>query len=60
MIPDAKKSEFKDFMRDVAPEGHAVVKVQPGGSAYRLYTLTAADESLRIIATKDFSPCKAG
>ena len=44
-------------MRDVAPEGHAVIKVNPGGFAYRLYTLSAKDESMRIVATKDFYCC---
>jgi hypothetical protein len=58
-IPDFKKAAYagRDFMRDVAPEGHAVVKVVPGGFAYRLYTLTTEDESMRIVGTKDFYCC---
>lgn len=58
-IPDFKKGAYagKPFMRDVAPEGHAVIKVNPGGFAYRLYTLSAKDESMRIVATKDFYCC---
>ena len=58
-IPDFKKGAYagKAFMRDVAPEGHAVIKVNPGGFAYRLYTLSTQDESMRVVATKDFYCC---
>ena len=58
-LPWFKKGAYagKPFMRDLAPEGHAVVKVAPGGFAYRLYTLTTEDESMRIVAKKDFYCC---
>lgn len=58
-LPWFKKGAYADkpFMRDLAPEGHAVVKVAPGGFAYRLYTLTTEDESMRIVAKKDFYCC---
>jgi hypothetical protein len=58
-IPCFKKGAYADraFMRDIAPEGHAVIKVNPGGFAYRLYTLTTKDESMKIVATKDFYCC---
>lgn len=58
-IPCFKKGAYADraFMRDIAPEGHAVIKVNPGGFAYRLYTLTTDDESMRIVGTKDFYCC---
>jgi beta-lactamase superfamily II metal-dependent hydrolase len=58
-IPYFKKGAYADraFMRDIAPEGHAVIKVNPGGFAYRLYTLTTKDESMKIVATKDFYCC---
>ena len=58
-IPYFKKGAYADraFMRDIAPEGHAVIKVNPGGFAYRLYTLTTEDESMRIVGTKDFYCC---
>ena len=58
-IPDFKKGAYADraFMRDIAPEGHAVIKVNPGGFAYRLYTLTTEDESMRVVGTKDFYCC---
>ena len=41
----------------LAPEGHAVVKVNPGGVAFKLYTLTAQDESMRIVGVRDFLCC---
>ena len=58
-IPDFKKRAYAhlDFKRHVAPEGHAVVKVAPGGFWYRLYTLTAKDESMRIVGERDFYCC---
>ncbi len=33
---------------------HVVVKVFPGGNAYRVYALDAHDESMRILSTYDF------
>jgi hypothetical protein len=58
-IPPFKKGAYAGcaFMKDVAPEGHAVIKINPGGFAYRLYTLSSADESMRIIGTRDFYCC---
>ena len=55
-IPEFKKKAYADrgFLDSVAPEGHAVVKVAPGGFWYRLYTLTTADESMRIVGMRDF------
>ncbi len=34
--------------RDLAPAGHAVIKVARGGASYRVYSLDAADENMRI------------
>ena len=58
-VPCFKKGAYagRPFMRDIAPEGHAVIKVNPGGFAYRLYTLTAEDESMGVVGTKDFYCC---
>ena len=58
-IPEFKKRQFAQLGLDgfVAPEGHAVVKVNPGGFAFRLYTLTAKDESMRIVGVRDFLCC---
>ncbi len=58
-IPAFRKRQFAQHGLDsfLAPEGHAVVKVNPGGFAFRLYTLTAKDESMRIVGTRDFLCC---
>ena len=58
-IPKFKREAYaaRGLFADAAPEGHAVVKVAPGGFWYRLYTLSAADESMRIVGKKDFFCC---
>ena len=58
-IPEFRKRQFAQAGLDgfLAPEGHAVVKVNPGGFAFRLYTLTAKDESMRIVGVRDFLCC---
>ena len=58
-IPEFKKKAYasRGLLDSVAPEGHAVVKVAPGGFWYRLYTLTAKDESMRIVGCRDFYCC---
>ena len=58
-IPEFKKRQFEQHGMTgfLAPEGHAVVKVNPGGFAFRLYTLTAQDESMRIVGVRDFLCC---
>ena len=55
-IPEFRKRQFAQAGLDgfLAPEGHAVVKVNPGGFAFKLYTLTANDESMRIVGVQDF------
>ena len=51
----AEKYKDRDFMRNIATRGaaHVVVKVLPGGDAYRIYLLEARDESMRILARFD-------
>ena len=58
-IPEFKMRQFKQNGLDsyLAPAGHAVVKVNPGGFAFRLYTLSSQDESMRIIGIRDFLCC---
>ena len=55
-IPEFKKRQFRQYglLGSLAPEGHAVVKVNPGGFAFRLYTLSAKDESMKIVGVRDF------
>ena len=58
-MPTNRAGQFKDlpFMRNVPPathEGvHVVVKVAPGGDAYRIYLVDARDESMRVRASLD-------
>ena len=56
-IPESRMREFeKQGLADcLAPAGHAVVKVAPGGSSFKLYTLTTRDESMSIVGTRDFT-----
>jgi len=58
-IPEFKMRQFHQHDLDgcLAPVGHAVVKVNPGGFAFRLYTLTSQDESMRIVGIRDFLCC---
>ena len=58
-IPEFRKRQFDQLGLSgfLALEGHAVVKVNPGGFAFKLYTLTAQDESMRIVGVRDFLCC---
>jgi hypothetical protein len=37
-----------------AAGAHVVVDVQPGGTSYSVATVTAADESMRVMAVRQF------
>ena len=56
-IPDFRMRQFEKLglTRYLTPTGHAVVKVVPGGFAFKLYTLSAEDESMRIVGVADFT-----
>ena len=56
-IPDFRMREFRENGLDkcLTPAGHSVVKVEPGGAAFKLYTLSAADESMRVIGVREFT-----
>ena len=41
----------KDWWRDVAPGGHVVVRVAPGGASWKVHVLEAADESMKVLGT---------
>ena len=53
LMPKCQAERYKgrDFMKNIATKGpaHVVVKVLPGGDAYRVYLLEAHDESMRIL-----------
>ena len=56
-IPDFRMREFREKGLDgfLAPAGHAVVKVAPGGRTFQLYTLSTADESMTVVGIRNFS-----
>ena len=39
----------KYWWKDVAPGGHVVGKVAPGGTAWKVYVLEPADESMNVL-----------
>ena len=45
-LPDEPREKWTvaDWWKDVAPAGHVVVKVAPGGGAYRIYVIRNVDE----------------
>ncbi|MGN0832864.1 MAG: ComEC/Rec2 family competence protein [Kiritimatiellia bacterium] len=53
-IADRVKAVAAAYGDDIAPAGHAVVKVAPGGDAYEVFTLDAHDESMRVLARRAF------
>ena len=59
LMPKCQAERYKgrDFMKNIATKGpaHVVVKVLPGGDAYRVYLLEAHDESMRILDRFDRS-----
>ena len=54
-IADSVRSVAAEFADDLAPAGHHVVRVAPGGSSFDVYTLDAADESMRVLARRSFA-----
>jgi len=53
-VSDAVKDVAAAYGNDIAPGGHAVVKVAPGGDTYEVFTLAAEDESMRVLARRAF------
>lgn len=49
-VPPGSRTANADcpWWQDFAPEGHAVVRVAPGGATYRIFTLTPVDESMTV------------
>lgn len=56
-VADKVKTVAAAYGDDIAPAGHAVVKVAPGGDVYEVFTLDARDESMRILARRQFASC---
>ena len=53
-VADCRRDVVARYGADIAPAGHAVVKVAPGGDAFRVFTLDAHDEEMRILYVRDF------
>ena len=53
-ISDKVKELAAQHAQDLMPAGHAVVKVLPGGGAFRVYSLDARDEKMHILAERVF------
>ncbi len=60
-VPDRARKAWPEakWWKDVAPQGHVVVKVAPGGDSYRVYVLESADESMRVKRCSAFRPASA-
>ena len=53
-IADARRDVAAAYGDDVAPAGHAVVRVEPEGEAFRVFTLSASDESMSVLYERCF------
>ena len=53
-VAETHRAVAAAYGEDVVPTGHAVVKVAPGGDAFRVFVLTAADESMRVVYERGF------
>lgn len=54
-IAERMKPIAAEYGKDIAPAGHAVVKVAPGGGAFKVFALDATDESMRILSVDDYT-----
>lgn len=54
-VADGVREVAAAYGDDIAPCGHVVVKVAPGGATYDVFTLTAEDESMRVVARRSFA-----
>ena len=54
-VPDKARKRWPEaaWWKDIGPAGHVVVKVAPGGESYCVYVLDAADESMRVIFSRE-------
>lgn len=55
-IPEMPKRTWSDakWWSDIAPAGHVVIKVAPGGDSYKVYHLEAMDESMRVNSVQEW------
>ena len=53
-IAMTRRSVVAAHADDVAPGGHAVVRVAPGGDTFRVLTLSADDEDMTVLSERHF------
>ena len=53
-IADKVRDVAAAYGDDIAPAGHAVVKVSSGGRTFDVYMIDASDESMRVLAHRSF------
>ena len=53
-IADKVKDVAGAYGSDIAPAGHAVVKVAPGGGTFKVFVLDATDESMRVTYEREW------
>ena len=53
-IAETAKSAAEAHGADVAPAGHAVVRVAPGGAKFEVFSLDATDEAMRVLGHRQF------
>ena len=54
-VAEKAKEVAAAYGADIAPAGHAVVKVAPGGGVFEVFTLDASDEEMRVLSRVKFS-----
>lgn len=59
-IAHARRDVAAAYGDDIAPAGHAVVRVAPGGDTFRLMVLSASDESMTVLHDRNFVSRAAG
>ena len=53
-IAESRRDVAEAYGSDIAPAGHAVVRVAPGGDTYRVFTLSASDETMTVLFERSF------
>jgi hypothetical protein len=53
-IADSHRDVAAAYGGDIAPAGHAVVRVAPGGATFSVFTLSAEDESMTVLSERTF------
>ena len=53
-IADVRRDTAAAYGKDIPPAGHVVVRVAPGGGAFRVMTLSARDESMTVLYESSF------